>query len=261
MRDENDEIITPIAKLVPTAFTLLALFLSLSAIRFALNERWMFAVSFIVIAAVFDGVDGRIARFLNASSPLGAQLDSLADFVNFGVVPPLIVYFWKGHELSIKGFGWGVVLLFASCMAIRLARFNVMSTVEDKHDPLTQYFFTGVPAPMGAGLVLLPMIFSFQFGMNHFWVNPLFIAIYTMICALLLVSTLPTISIKKFKINKGSVNLFLAFLSILVIGLIVEPWFIFSLMGVIYIATMPIVFLAYLKIKKTRIKTEKKAGK
>lgn len=212
------------------------------------------SVAFIVTACILDGIDGRLARMLHASSGMGEQLDSLADFVNFGIVPPLIIYLWQGHNLDIKGFGWGVTLLFAACMMLRLARFNTGLENKDKNSPLVKYFFTGVPAPVGAGMALLPMILLFEFGGDFVWLqdvvtNPLYLTIYLFVIALSLVSTVPTVSIKKMKVSKRFVNLFLAFMSIFIIGLIVKPWLVLSLMGIVYAAVLPIGILSYFKIQ------------
>jgi len=251
---KDDSSFTPIFKLLPTIVTLSALFLSMTAIRLAIHENWLISVAFIVIACILDGIDGRLARMLNASSEMGGQLDSLADFINFGIVPPLIIYLWQGHYLDIKGLSWGVTLLFAACMMLRLARFNVSFESEDQDNPLNKYFFTGVPAPVGAGMALLPMILLFEFGENFLWLkefvmNPLYLTIYLFVIAISLVSTVPTVSIKKMKVSKRFVNLFLAFMSIFIIGLIIKPWLVLSLMGITYVAVLPFGVLSYIKIK------------
>src|SRR5713226_10579911 len=144
----------PVRTLVPNLITLLALCAGLTAVRLAIEGKLEFALAAIVLAAVLDGIDGRIARLIKGTSRFGAELDSLADFVNFGVAPALILYFWELHEL--KSAGWIAALVFAICAALRLARFNVM--IEDPNRPAwAGNFFVGVPAPAGAITVLLPI--------------------------------------------------------------------------------------------------------
>src|ERR1700681_894443 len=144
----------PIRILVPNLITLLALCAGLTAIRLAAEDKLELAVAAIVLAAVLDGVDGRIARLLKGTSRFGAELDSLADFVNFGVAPGLILYFWGLHEL--KSAGWIAAMVYAICAGLRLARFNVM--IDDPNRPAwAGNFFVGMPAPAGAITVLLPI--------------------------------------------------------------------------------------------------------
>src|ERR1700675_802058 len=153
----------PVRTLVPNLITLLALCAGLTAIRLAFEQRLEWAVAAIVFAAFLDGIDGRVARMLKGTSRFGAELDSLADFVNFGVAPALILYFWGLHEL--KSAGWIAAMVFAICAALRLARFNVM--IEDPNRPAwAANFFVGVPAPAGAITVLLPIYVQFL-GLPH----------------------------------------------------------------------------------------------
>ena len=147
-----------INRMVPNILTLLALCAGMTAIRFALNDNFIGAVYAIIVAGIFDGLDGRIARLLKSTSSFGAELDSLSDFVSFGVAPAAVVYLWTLSVL--RGAGWAIVLFFAVCCALRLARFNTQAQAE-----LPAYaapFFTGVPAPAGAGLVMVPMFLSFE---------------------------------------------------------------------------------------------------
>src|SRR5476649_1074110 len=148
----------PVRTLVPNLITLLALCAGLTAIRLAVEQKLEWALAAIVFAALLDGIDGRIARLLKGTSRFGAELDSLADFVNFGVAPALILYFWGLHEL--KSAGWIAAIVFAICAALRLARFNVM--IDDPNKPTwAGNFFTGIPAPAGAITVLLPIYLYF----------------------------------------------------------------------------------------------------
>lgn len=179
----------PVRMLVPNFFTLVSLCAGITAIRMAIEQRFEIAVLLVVAAALLDGIDGRIARALKAQSKFGAELDSLADFVNFGVAPALIVYTWGLG--SLRGFGWIAALVFACCMGLRLARFNAMSDVEK---PKWQSnYFTGVPAPAGAIVVLLPFYLA-ALDLTDLRSVPVAVAIYTLLIAALLVSTLPTFS-------------------------------------------------------------------
>ena len=148
-------------RMVPNALTLLALCAGMTSIRMALTERWEMAVGAVIVAMILDGLDGRIARLMKANSEFGAQLDSLSDVINFGVAPALIVYHWS--LIEVRGLGWAIALLLTICCALRLARFNANLSIANK-PPWASRFFTGVPAPAGAGLALLPMILSFEFG-------------------------------------------------------------------------------------------------
>ncbi len=179
----------PVRMLVPNFFTLLSLCMGVTAIRMAIEQNFQIALLLLVLAAVVDGIDGRLARALKAQSRFGAELDSLADFVNFGVATALLVYIWGLGNL--KGFGWIAVLVFACCMGLRLARFNAMLEV-DKPKWQSNYF-TGIPAPAGALAVLLPLFID---GLGLFNVReyPLLIALYTLGLAFMSVSTIPTFS-------------------------------------------------------------------
>ena len=183
----------PVRTLVPNLITLLALCAGLTAIRFAVEGKLDIALGAIVFAAVLDGVDGRIARLLKGTSRFGAELDSLADFVNFGVAPGLILYFWDLHEL--KSAGWIAAMVFAICAGLRLARFNVM--IDDPNRPVwAGNFFTGVPAPAGAITVLLPIYIEFL-GLPKLAVVAPVTLVYTLVIAFLMVSKLPVYSGKK----------------------------------------------------------------
>src|ERR1700692_1789501 len=183
----------PVRTLVPNVITLLALCAGLTAIRMAFENRYVLALAAIVFAAILDGIDGRLARVVKGTSRFGAELDSLSDFVNFGVAPALILYFWGLHDL--KSAGWIAAMVFAICGALRLARFNVM--VEDPDRPVwASNFFVGVPAPAGAITVLLPIYIVFL-GVPHSGVLTWLTLFYTLGIALLMVSRLPVFSGKR----------------------------------------------------------------
>ena len=147
----------PIVQLLPNVVTIVALCAGLTAIRFGFQGNYERAVQFVLVACVLDGLDGRLARLLKSDSKMGAELDSLADFVNFGVAPPLVIYFWALQDM--RSAGWISVLIFSVCCVLRLARFNV-SNKSEQDDDLAGYFI-GVPAPAGALLVMMPMFLTF----------------------------------------------------------------------------------------------------
>src|SRR5690349_19616751 len=174
----------PVRTLAPNVITLLALCAGLTAIRMAFENRYVLALAAIVFAAILDGIDGRLARFLKGTSRFGAELDSLADFVNFGVAPALVLYFWGLHEL--KSAGWIAAMVFAICGGLRLARFNVM--IDDPNKPIwAGNFFTGIPAPAGAITVLLPIYLNFL-GVERGPIFTWFAVLFTLAMAFLMVS-------------------------------------------------------------------------
>src|SRR5438128_2363987 len=147
-------------RMVPNVLTLLALCAGMTAIRFAFSGDFQYAVFAIIAAGIFDGLDGRLARLLKATSQFGAELDSLADFISFGVAPAVVVYLWPMTQLH--SVGWAIVLFYAVCCDLRLARFNTQLVTETP--PWATNFFSGAPAPAGAGLIMLPMFISFEGG-------------------------------------------------------------------------------------------------
>ncbi len=222
-------------RMIPNILTLLALAAGLTAIRFSLDGRWEHAVIAIVAAGILDGLDGRIARLLKGASKFGAELDSLSDFVCFGVSPALVLYLWTMGDAG--RLGWVLVMLFAICCGLRLARFNVM--MEDQDAPQWQSrFFTGVPAPAGGGLVLLPMVFSFQMG-DAFFRQPWVIGLWLLVLAGMLVSTIPTYSFKKLKIERRWILPTMLITAGIAVFLINAPWMTLSVIGVVYIASIP----------------------
>jgi CDP-diacylglycerol--serine O-phosphatidyltransferase len=240
----------PLLHLVPNLFTIMGLCAGLTAIRYALDDRFELAVTFILAAGVFDGLDGRSARLLKLTSKLGAELDSLADFLSFGVAPALLVYLWSLG--AVKGFGWALAMLFATCCALRLARFN--SELETTDRPRwSLHFFTGVPAPAAAGLALLPMVASFKLGdfvMRSWTLNAVFIAAV----AVLMVSKVPTYSIKRIRIKPDSVLPALLLGGLVIALLVVEPWLVLALAGLGYLAMLP---AGYLTARRMRQEEER----
>src|SRR3989338_7503942 len=178
---------------IPNMTTILALCTGFTAVRFALNHQWEFVIGAIILAAILDSLDGRLARLLNSSSRFGAELDSLSDFVNFGVTPALVLYFYKLQEWG--HYGWAVTLFFTVCMGLRLARFNSQT-----HDPnlpsWSMEFFTGIPAPAAALLGLIPLVVDLAFSASypHTIFNTLFCALWTVFTGFMMISTLATFS-------------------------------------------------------------------
>lgn len=218
-----------ISKLIPNMITVSATCAGLTGVRFALDDKWEFAVSAIMVAGVLDALDGRMARLLKSASDFGAELDSLSDFVAFGVSPALILYFWSLSELG--GIGWAACLFLTICCGLRLARFN---TKIGKLPPYAYNYFTGVPAPAGAGLALLPLMATFAFGLDMLRA-PVFVAAWSVIVALLMVSRLPTFSFKKVKIPTAAILPILVAAGLLVAGLAGAPWRTLTLIGLAYI--------------------------
>jgi CDP-diacylglycerol--serine O-phosphatidyltransferase len=233
----------PVRTLVPNIITLLALCFGLTAIRFAAEGIREWAVYAIVFAAALDGIDGRVARLLKGTSRFGAELDSLADFVNFGVAPALTLYFWSLHE--IKSAGWIAAMVFAIAAGLRLARFNVM--IEDPNrPPWAARFFTGIPAPAGAITVLLPVYIEYL-GVPRFSLIAPITLVYTLAIAFLMVSRLPVYSGKRLGTRVPSEMLLPVFIGVVLFFalLISYPWEVLTIGTVLYLFALPFGWLSY----------------
>jgi CDP-diacylglycerol---serine O-phosphatidyltransferase len=231
----------PVRMLVPNFITLLAICAGLTAIRLSTEGRMELAVAAIVFAAVLDGLDGRVARMIKGQSKFGAELDSLADFVNFGVAPGLILYFWQLHELN--NGGWIAAMVFAISGGLRLARFN--ATMDDPNKPaFAANFFTGVPAPAGAITVLLPIYLAFL-G----WQKPpaVLTALYTLLIAFLMISRLPVFSGKTIRLRVPPEMVLPVFVSVvLLIALLIGyPWHMLSAGTALYLLSLPAGWKSY----------------
>jgi CDP-diacylglycerol---serine O-phosphatidyltransferase len=236
-------LVLPLSRLFPNMITLGGLCCGLSAIRLALEGKYEMAVILLVAAAVIDGMDGRIARFLNSTSAFGAQLDSLSDFLCFGVSPMLLLYLWKLQEL--KGIGWALVLFFAVCCALRLARFNT-NLAEETQEPWQMKFFVGVPSPAGAMLVLMPLISSFYApGIAD---NAIITGIWSVLVASLMASRIPTFAAKKVHVHHEWLLSLMVASCVVMVLVFIEPWTMFTLCGVIYCACIPISARRYRKL-------------
>jgi CDP-diacylglycerol--serine O-phosphatidyltransferase len=226
-----------IAKLVPSILTLLGLFCGATAIRFALVQDWRHAVVAIVAAMVFDMLDGRAARMFGADTRFGAQLDSLVDLVSFGVAPGVVVFVW-----SLQGMGeagWIAALIFCACSAIRLARFNIQSTIaRDEGATQANPYFTGLPMPAAAFLAVMPMLLSFQFG-DKLVRDPGFTSAVIVLASALMVSRLPTPSIKYMHLPRSLRVAAVIALGILAALLINWPWATLTGGFVLYAAAIP----------------------
>ncbi len=229
-------------RVMPNLLTLLGLCAGLTSIRYALDARWQNAAVAVVVAGVIDGLDGRIARLLKATSRFGAEFDSLSDFCSFGVAPALIMYIWALHGSS--RFAYMPCLMFAVCMALRLARFNAALETSPK-PAYAQSFFTGVPAPAGAGIVLLPLFLWLE-AEEQGWVRmanvaqyPLFVAGMLVGTSVLLVSTLPVWSFKNFKVPAEYVLPLLLGTGFFAALLVADPWLALAAAGLIYGLMLP----------------------
>jgi CDP-diacylglycerol--serine O-phosphatidyltransferase len=234
--------------MVPNAITAAALCAGLTGIRFAITGDFKMAVAAVVLAGVLDGIDGRIARLLKAQSRFGAELDSLADNVSFGVAPALVLFMWSLQDAP--RFGWFAALAFAVAMALRLARFNARIDLPEEPRK-TAGFLTGVPAPVGAGLSFLPMYLTFATELNWF-ADPKWVSLWLVAIAMLAISSLPTLSWAKLRPPR-SVRLGL----ILLVGLVgaaalTEPWWTLVGICVVYLSLVPIGMIAYARVKRRR---------
>lgn len=245
--------LVPFTAVLPNLVTLLGLCAGLTAIRMAIEQRFDVAVAAIMLAIILDGIDGRLARYFRATSRFGEQLDSLADFVNFGVAPALFAYVWRLDQLS--SFGWICALVFAICTGLRLARFNAALLAEEARPDWHRDFFVGVPAPAGAGLILFPFFLQ-RVGAPEFVTAAIVVAFYAILIALLMVSRIPTLSLKRVgrRIPRDRV------LPVLVVGVLLVallasyPFSFLAVAAVAYLGHIPLAWRA-------RKRAEARAGR
>jgi CDP-diacylglycerol--serine O-phosphatidyltransferase len=234
----------PVRFLLPNLITLLALASGVTAIRLGIEGRYELAVGAVIVAIVLDAMDGRLARLLKGTSRFGAELDSLADFLNFGVAPAILMYLWALNAL--RTLGWLIALSFAICCALRLARFNV--ALDDPDRPAwAANFFTGAPAPAGAGLAMLPMYLGFLGVIRDGHVYAWLLGPYMILIALLMVSRVPTFSGKTIsaRIPREMVLPILGLVAFSIIILIAYPWTTLTAMALLYIALLPFGIRSY----------------
>lgn len=235
--------------MAPNAITAAALCVGLTGIRFAIGGEFERSMQVVIVAGLLDGIDGRIARLLKAESRFGAELDSLADSISFGVAPALIFYLWALQPLH--SFGWLAALWFAICCVLRLARFN--AHIDMAAEPKKQAgFLTGVPAPMGAGLAFLPMYLWIASGHNEIFAEPLLVAGWLVVIAFLMISNLPTLSWGKLRPRKGVRLELLAVIAVLAALMIQEPWYTLVGLSVAYLITIPVGVIAYWRSVRRR---------
>lgn len=224
-----------INKMIPNALTLLALCSGLTAIRFALQDRWEAAVVAVLVAMLFDGLDGRIARLMGATSELGAQLDSLSDVIAFGVTPAVMMYLWTLSDAG--GLGWAACLVYGACCALRLARFNV-ALGDENPAPLASRYFVGVPAPAAAALALLPLTLSFVLGETFLGSDAVVIVVLVGV-AMLMVSRVPTYSAKRLRLRAPHRLAAMIGMVVFVALLIGETWITVSMIMLAYLFSIP----------------------
>lgn len=234
--------------LVPNAITAGALCAGLTGIRYGITGDFRMAVAAVILAGVLDGIDGRIARLLKAQSRFGAELDSLADNVSFGVAPALVLFMWSLQD--VPRFGWFAALAFAVCMALRLARFNARIDMPD--EPRKQAgFLTGVPAPVGAGLAFLPMYLSF-ITENPIFADPWLVGAWLVGIAVLAISSVPTLSWSRMRPRRSVRLEMIAVAGLVVAALITEPWFTLVAVSVLYLFLVPVGMIAYARVRRRR---------
>ena len=225
---------------MPNILTLIGVCLGISSIKFALDENYALAVIFLLFAALLDALDGRIARLIKGTSEFGKELDSLTDFVSFGIAPAFILYFWE-----LKNFGkigWAITLVFSVCCVLRLARFNLSKFSENSDWKLN--YFEGVPSPAGAILVLLPLIYElseFNFNINIRSFTP-YLVIFV---SILLISKIPTFSMKKIKIPSQFTIFILFGFGITFVSLIFFTFQMLLILGLVYLVGIPISYFLY----------------
>ena len=231
--------------ILPNLLTIIGVCLGISSIKFALDQNYSLAVIFIVFASILDALDGRIARLIKGTTEFGKELDSLTDFVSFGIAPAFILYFW---ELKNYGkIGWAITLIFSVCCVLRLARFNLTKISEEAEWKLN--YFEGVPSPAGAGLALLPLVYELselKFNIDIKSTTPFFVVIV----ALLLISKIPTFSLKKIKVS-SQFSIFLLFgIVIVFISLIFFTFESLLIIGAAYLLSIPLSFYYFKKTSK-----------
>ena len=236
----------PLRGIVPNAVTTLALCFGLTGVRFAITGEWEKAVACIFVAGLLDGMDGRIARLLRAESRFGAELDSLSDVIAFGVSPAVVLFLWS---LSyIPRYGWVIALAHAACCALRLARFNAM--IDADNQPRKKAgFFTGVPAPAGAAMALLPLLLWLATGLEIFRATYV-VAPWTILVALLMISSLSTFGWTSFRLRREFRLPALLLIGLLGAALINDPWWTLSVVIILYAATIPFAVRSYGKVKR-----------
>ena len=228
--------------LIPNLFTFFSLTLGLTALKFAIESKWQISVSLVVFASFLDNIDGKIARLLKSNSNFGVELDSLSDLISFGVTPAIIVYLWS-KSLMIDGV-WAMVIFYAICSSSRLAKFNITSH-ENKSEKDIR-FFSGISTPAAAGLTLLPMMLNFRFNVEIF-LNEYFIKFYLLIPSILMITNIPTFSLKGIKFEKKLVPLVIILLASFLSLLLTDFWLAMIILISVYFLSIPLAFYDFKK--------------
>jgi len=236
----------PINSLIPNMLTTLALCAGLTSVKYALEGRWEPAVIAILAAGVLDGLDGRMARLLKGSSKFGAELDSLSDFVSFGVAPALVLYLWT-LDNGLGGIGWIIALIFTVSCGLRLARFNSM--LDEDVPEWEGKYFTGIAAPAGAAISLLFMVISFYSDAEIFQ-SAILNAAWLLFMAFLMASRIPTFSIKRIKIARSYIMFFLMVVAATVAVMTIYPWHVLTGIALLYLGTIPFAIATHRRFAK-----------
>ena len=239
---------TLLYKVTPSLITLTALSLGVTSIKYSFDGQFNVSVLLIIIAAFLDGIDGKIARFLNATTTFGAQLDSLVDICNFGIAPGIIVYLWSLIEMPYQGIGWGVIIFYFICSSLRLARFNCQNSYDINNKNPGETFFKGLPMPAAALLLLTPMMLGFKLCCNTM---PVFLyeynILYIFIISCLTISPISFYSFKSLNIKRNKIHIFVFFLGLFFVSAIYEPWVVFPTISFLYLVVTLIINLYYFK--------------
>lgn len=235
--------------MVPNAITAAALCVGLTGIRFAIAGDFERSVQLVILAGLLDGIDGRAARLLKAQSRFGAELDSLADAISFGVAPALIIYLWTLQ--SLPSLGWFAALAFAICCVLRLARFNARIDMDDQPHK-SAGFLTGVPAPVGAGLAFLPIYLWIASDRAEIFAAPVLVGCWLTLIAFLMISSVPTLSWGKLRPRRSIRLEMIALAGLVVAALVTEPWLTLVVISVGYLALIPFGLVSYAKVRRQR---------
>lgn len=239
----------PLRAVAPNAITALALCFGLTGVRFGITAEWDKAVASILVAGVLDGLDGRVARLLKAQSRFGAELDSLSDVIAFGVSPAVILYLWS--LAYVPKYGWVIALTHAVCCALRLARFNAMIDVGDQPRKAAG-FFTGIPAPAGAAMALLPLILWLATDQWWVWQRTLIVAPWTILTAFLMISQVATYSPTSIRLRREYRLPALLVIGLVGAALLTAPWATLSIMVILYAGAIPLAIRSYARIRRQR---------
>ena len=235
-----------INRLLPNALTMLGLCAGLTAIKFGLEEKWAISIVLIAGAALLDTLDGRIARLMGGPTEFGGQLDSLVDSVSFGVAPVMLIFMWSLNNAG--GLGWAITVLFVVCCILRLARFNV-AAADPELPAWAGSYFSGVPAPAGAGLVLLPLILGVEFDWL-FLKSPWLTGFWTVLTAALMISRLPTYSFKRIRVPQRFITFTMAGIAVIAVAMFTEPMITLAGTIVLYAMTISFSYQSFQKLRK-----------